>query len=419
MKNLCICAALMLSQLLFGAVKVSVKADRDSYHYKSGEKVTFTVTAKDDGKALAGSKITLKLTYDGKTIIKNETATLDKNGQATISGTLDKPGFLRLNASLIHNKKRVGAVIGAGFDVEKIVPAVPAPADFDKFWKDALKKEAAVKADFKMEKLDKFSTAISTAYKVSVAAPGGGRIYGTLRIPKSGKPVPMMVTVPGAGPNYSSIPAEGKIAGLYANVHKYDPLDPAKSTKQHYIEIAAKGHYMHKSYENLENNQMYNSIIGINRLIECVAALPEINKNKLIYSGSSQGGGFGIILAGLVPGRFKAVVSNVTALCDLNGFRAGRNSGWPNVDEKTPMSELSRKNMLYFDAANFARRIKNADVTVIMGYADTTCAPSSTRAMYNNIPGSRKKLVTIPSMGHQVWGDYSRAVNKIKADIIK
>ena len=419
MKNLLVCAALISSQLLFGAVKISVKADRESYHYQSGEKVTFTVTAKDDDKALAGSKITLKLTYDGKTLISENSVVLDEKGQATVSGTLDKPGFLRLNAFLFHNKKRVSSVIGAGFDVEKITPAVPAPEDFDKFWENALKKEAAVKADFKMEKLEKFSTAKSNAYKVSVAAPGGGRIYGTLRIPVSGKPVPMMVTVPGAGPNYASIPAEGNIAGLYANVHKYDPLDPAKSTKQSYMEIAAKGHYMHKSYENLENNQLYNSIVGINRLIECIAALPEIDGNKLIYSGSSQGGGFGIILAGLVPGRFKAVVSNVTALCDLNGFRAGRNSGWPVVNEKTPMSELSRKNMLYFDAANFARRIKDADVTVIMGYADTTCAPTSTRAMYNNIPGSRKKLITIPHMGHQVWGDYIKAVKKIKAEIRK
>lgn len=420
MKKLIIFAVLCAAQLLCGAVKITITADRNNFLYKAGETATFTVKAADNGKALAGTKIELALTYDGMTVLKKENAVLDSEGKAVISGSLDKPGFLRCGAMLVHNKKRTSALIGAGFDVDKITPAVAKPADFDKFWDEALKKAAAVNADFKMEKLDKLCTDRSNAYKVSVVSPGG-RTYGFLRIPKSSAPVPLQVSVPGAGPSVTAPPADGKynVASLYANVHNYDPLDPAKSSAQAYREITARGHYMHRSYENLENNQLFNSIIGINRLIECVAKLPEINGSKLVYSGSSQGGGFGIILAGLVPNRFQAVMSNITALCDLNGYLAGRNSGWPAISAATKMSDLSKKNILYFDAANFATRIKDTKVTVVMGYADPVCAPSSVYAMYNSLGTADKSLIPIAFMGHQVWNSYTFRVEKMLASVCK
>ena len=420
MKKFMIIAVLCAAQLLCGAVKLTVTADRKDFHYKACETAVFTVKAVDDGKALVGTKVEITLTYDGLTLLKKENAVLDNEGKAVIRGSLDKAGFLRCAATLVHNNKRSSAVIGAGFDINKIAPAVAKPADFDKFWETALKKAAESDPDFKIEKLDKLSTDKSTVYKVSVASPHG-RVYGFLRIPKSSAPVPLQVSVPGAGPSVTAPPSEGKykIAALYANVHNYDPLDPAKSSAQAYKEITAKGHYMHRSYEDLENNQMYNSIIGINRLVECIARLPEINSKKLIYSGSSQGGGFGIILAGLVPGRFTEVVSNITALCDLNGYRAGRSSGWPVINAATPMSESSKKNVVYFDAANFATRIKKTKVTVIMGYSDTVCAPSSVYAMYNSIKTENKKIIPLAFMGHQVWDPYIRAAEKMQSDICK
>ena len=420
MKKIFIIAVLCAAQLLSGAVKITINADRKNFLYKAGETVTFTVKAADDGKALAGTKVELTLTEDGLTLLKKETAVLDSEGKAVISGSLNKPGFLRCGAMLVHKNKRSSSLIGAGFDVDKITPAVAKPADFDKFWAEALKKAASANADFIMEKLDKLCTAKSDAYKVSVASPGG-RTYGFLRIPKSKKAVPLQVSVPGAGPSVTAPPADGKhnIAALYANVHSYDPLDPAKSSAQAYREISAKGHYMHRSYENLENNQLYNSIIGINTLIDCVARLPEIDSGKLVYSGSSQGGGFGIILAGLVPNRFKAVVSNITALCDLNGYLAGRNSGWPAISAATKMSDLSKKNIVYFDAANFATRIKDTKVTVVMGYADPVCAPSSVYAMYNSLGTADKSLIPVAFMGHQVWNSYTFRVDKMLASVCK
>ena len=151
MKKIFIIAVLCAAQLLPGAVKITINADRKNFLYKAGETVTFTVKAADDGKALAGTKVELTLTEDGLSLLKKETAVLDSEGKAVISGSLNKPGFLRCGAMLVHKNKRSSNLIGAGFDVDKITPAVAKPADFDKFWAEALKKAASAKKAPKAE----------------------------------------------------------------------------------------------------------------------------------------------------------------------------------------------------------------------------------------------------------------------------
>lgn len=421
MKHLLVCTLLISSMLLGAAVKITVSADRPQPVYTLGETAKFTVKVTDNGKPVSNSKIKLTLSYDGNTIIKDETAELDQNGVAVISGTLDKPGFLRCSGNIVVNRKRTFFTTSAGFDVDKITPAVPAPADFDQFWDEALKKSAAAEADFKMEKLDRFSTAKSTVYKVSVAAPGG-RVYGFLRIPCGEGPFGMIVSIPGAGPGVAGPEAENKfpVASLIINVHDYDPMIPGKTIAQSYKELTANGHYIHRSYEYPEKSYLFRAVIGANKLIDCIAALPQINQDKLGYCGSSQGGGFGIILAGLVPGRFQKIVCNIPALCDVNGYLAGRNSGWPVISEKTKYhNELSRRNITYFDAANFARRIRNTEVIIFMGLADTVCAPSSIYAMYNSLTVEKKKLYRFISMAHQVWEKYIYTTEQMARQLSK
>ena len=54
-----------------------------------------------------------------------------------------------------------------------------------------------------------------------------------------------------------------------------------------------------------------------------------------------------------------------------------------------------------YDAASFAKRIKNADCLLSTGFIDTTCAPTSVYVAYNNIPSAHKIIVNMPESGHR------------------
>jgi hypothetical protein len=59
-------------------------------------------------------------------------------GKATLSGTLEEPGFLLLRV----RSGDVTTLASAGFEPEKLQPSLPVPDDFDEFW-NARKAELA------------------------------------------------------------------------------------------------------------------------------------------------------------------------------------------------------------------------------------------------------------------------------------
>lgn len=63
---------------------------------------------------------------------------------------------------------------------------------------------------------------------------------------------------------------------------------------------------------------------GISRAADWLAEQPFADADRIGVFGSSQGGGFALMLAGLKP-RFRAAAANVPAFCDFGGEK----SGWP------------------------------------------------------------------------------------------
>lgn len=79
-----------------GAVKpahtLTVVADRADALYRRGETVTFTVKLEVDGKPAADGEVQWTLTQDGVEPKRSGQAKLVE-GRATVTGTLDAPGF--------------------------------------------------------------------------------------------------------------------------------------------------------------------------------------------------------------------------------------------------------------------------------------------------------------------------------------
>ena len=111
------------------------------------------------------------------------------------------------------------------------------------------------------------------------------------------------------------------------------------------------------------------------RAIDYLTSRPDWDGKTMILTGRSQGGGLSLVGAGLDQ-RVTGVVCAVPAMCEHGGHRFGRPSGWPRFvpnDERDygkawataesgnghgPVSEMVWKVSRYYDAVNFARRIK-------------------------------------------------------------
>ncbi len=384
--------------LLLAAPKFTFTLDRDDAQYKCGQVATFTILlAEEDGTPLQQGEVTLTLTRDGREKVASAKIDLSQNNPASISGTLETAGFLRLQAVYAGGEKPLYALYGAAYEPLKIKAGAPLPEDFWEFWQQEVQKAEAIPLAVQKEKLAEFSNEQYTSYKVSFAAPGG-RVYGFLCLPVGKSKVPAWVSVPGAGAGRGAPAVDPNVATLVLNVHPYDPRQPGKTVTESYQELTANGSYMFIGAPDREKVFFHRAILGINRAVNWLAAQPEIDAERLGYYGSSQGGAFGLILGGL-NGKFSALACNVPALCDHLAYKDNRNPGWPGYCAKLKYSPEIEAMVPYYDAVNFAHFI-NKPIKIMVGFADSTCSPGSVYAAFNAIPTADKEIFNEVGMGH-------------------
>ena len=144
--------------------------------------------------------------------------------------------------------------------------------------------------------------------------------------------------------------------------------------------------------------------VGIDRVINHIAAMPEWDKKHMVIDGSSQGGGAALLLAGYNR-NITALAANVPSMSDHGGYKLGRASGGPRLSKTENVDGYAP----YFDAGNFAKFIK-IPALVSCGFLDTTCAPSSIYAVYNQLQGP-KQMIHVPREGHTTSKAYTAVRN--------
>jgi cephalosporin-C deacetylase-like acetyl esterase len=385
-------------------VQVIVRTDRPEALYACGEQARFTVTVVDSGKKLEQGNAIVTVTRDGGEVLGKTALDLAAKGGATITANLDTPGFVRVEAVYRKGKANYTGLAGAGFDPEKIEATTVNPKDFDDFWATARAQLAEIPYDVQLTKLENKSSVNVDCYAVNFANIDGTRAYGFLAVPKGRPgPFPAYITVPGAGPGPFGPSATWAAKGclsLTMSVHAYDCNTGKDAINQAYKELNAKGTYSHIGKPDRRAFYFYRAILGVDRAITWLSSRPDWDGTHMVIDGSSQGGAFSLIMAGLNE-RITAAAANVPALCEHAAFLAKRQPGWPNLTGNLKGKE--RDDVLamsaYYDTVNFARRIK-CPVIVSAGFIDRTCPPSTVYAAYNQIQ-SQKRIFNDPLAGHQ------------------
>jgi cephalosporin-C deacetylase-like acetyl esterase len=404
-----------------------VSCDQPDAKYRLGEIATFTVEATEKNGAAPKGMAHVRLDNFGDRIFMERDVDLAKEAQFTVTGQMDRAGFLMLRVS---KKGSATKLFGVGYEPEKLRPYRECPADFDQFWSDAIKKyDAEVTAPIKMTKVDPGNIKERDLYELEIPAVGNRTVWGYLSVPTdaSKRPYPLVVRVPGAGPASFFSGGSANTIDLFVNVHYYKPVRGLKhKCPEHLALQKVEDEAYAKKYPvkvvrytqcgiavSREDYFYYGIILAANRAIDWACARPDVDKARVRYTGGSQGGGFGLILTGLNKHIRRAVVT-VPAITDHLCFKIdGREAGWPRLidaqlDENRAAAEA---NAPYFDAVYFAQRI-DVPIRMNVGFADTVCPPHAGYTAYNVCPSKDKLMRYGIGQGHPPQKDIVREFAK-------
>ena len=417
--------------------QIEAKADQASCQYRTDEKASTTFLLVDTNcvPLKAGRVKVLVDNYGARTILPTRTVDLADENPIRVTVGRDTPGFVRvrlvsddpkslkLRGNLSFGNYTSDFTYGLGFDVEKIISGTPNVADFDAFWSDARARLAStVPLDARIEPRTLTNTAFR-AWRVSFATAQGRRVWGWITEPEdlSAGPYPALVEVAGAGIGFTAPhPGDKGRIVLRMNVHTYPQAEgkgavaeaERKRLGKEQDELFAKPcgvdvYWQAGIHKSREDYFFYASILGIDRAIDWLVSRPECDAKRIVYAGTSQGGGMGLALTALNKHISRCVVY-VPALTDLLGSRIEeRKSGWPEIVEsqKPENRAATAVNAPYFCGVNFARRI-TVPIRFVVGYADHACVPNAIHAAYNACPSKDKAIVPGIAMSHRVYDEF-------------
>jgi cephalosporin-C deacetylase len=384
-------------------IKVLITPDHADWQYKAGEKPRFTISILKSNVPVKNVEVSWTIGLERMQPLDSATETFATGTKTIQAPAINAPGFMRCTVKVKYDNKEYSNLATAGIDINNLKPVAEEPADFDKFWNDAIAANAKRPLDAKLTLMPERCTETVNVYHVSIANYAyRTRLYGILCMPKKEGKYPAVLRVPSAGarPYYgdTALAAKGFIT-FEIGIHGI-PVNMDMSVYSDLITGALNNYWMY----NLDDRDQYyykRVYLGCVRAIDFIYSLPAFDGNKLAVCGVSQGGALSIITAAL-DHRVKYLFSFFPALCDLTGYLHGRAGGWPHLFASENQSFNNKKDKIatsaYYDVVNFAKRLKVPGFYT-WGFNDETCPPTSMYAAYNVIT-SPKQLLSVPETGH-------------------
>jgi cephalosporin-C deacetylase len=380
---------------------LTVTTDRSGAVYQRGEPVTFLVRLEHAGQSVDSGEVAWILSKDGVEPRRTGRAPI-VNGEATITGTLEEPGFLQCSATFEQGEIKVTALGGAGVSPLEIKPSLPMPDDFAAFWEGKKQQLAAVPMNPRLTSVASPRENV-VAFDLQVDSVGAP-VSGYFARPVTSKPhsLPAILTVHGAGVTSSNLSGAATWASQGALALDLNAHGLPNGREKSFYEALAAGelkNYRRAERESRETIYFLGMFVRLVRAIDFLTAQPEWDGRTMVVYGSSQGGAQAIAAAGL-DSRVSFFVAGVPAMCDHTGSLVGRIAGWPKfieTKEKAPPSEVVSA-VRYYDAVNFASRAK-APGFFTVGFIDTTCPPTSVYAAYNALT-TKKEIFHDVAAGH-------------------
>jgi len=370
--------------------------------YHVGAKITVQIQVRDGATdAVNQVEFTAKL-HDAKVVASGILALT--NHSAEFETSLEEPGSLLFTVSgKTTSGQKFTAFAGATADYQSIRWPLPLPDDFDVFWNGKIAESKKIPLNPKLESVNLANDPAINYYRLTLDNINGSHVFGQLARPKkSGKfPAIMLVQYAGVYPlkpeNVTGLAREG---WLVLNISAHDvPFDLPESEFQKLAETTLND-YTTIGQTNRETSYFLRMFLGCQRAAEYLTMRDDWNGKILVVKGISQGGLQSIVTAALCP-QVSAIMILEPAGCGNTAQQIGRGWGWPywQAHANGPDAENIMNSSRYFDAINFAHRVK-CPALVGPGLMETTCPASNVFAMCNLL-GGPVEVVVLPEAGHQ------------------
>ncbi|MCX7800297.1 MAG: acetylxylan esterase [Fimbriimonadales bacterium] len=384
----------------------------------AGSKVGWTVRL---AEGALRQDVTLRLKLNGLEPFAAWSQRKLPGGAIAVETTLDRPGWLLLEAETKVGDRVVAGQGGMAFSPWRLKPCTQRPKDFDDFWQAKLRELAKVPMNPRLERADSGSEGVEY-YRVQLDHFRGSKIHGQLAKPTKAGKLPALLIVQWAGVyplQRDWVVSRAKMGFLTLNIMAHDlPFD---RPKEFYDELSRGplANYAAIGNDDRETSYFLRMYLSCYRAAEYLVRRPDWNGRTLVVTGGSQGGLQTIVTAALHP-KVTAGLADVPAGCDQNGPLAGRAPGWPMWHWQTQGKDPQkvRRTAEYFDVVHFARRVR-CPMLVGVGLIDTVCPPPGVFAMVNELRGA-KETVVMPSAAHVGdHGPYWRRSEEWLRDLVR
>ncbi len=296
-------------------------------------------------------------------------------------------------------------------------PQVREPADFDAFWRRTLQESRTAGTDRTVD-VERANTPLTVVDVFDVTFPGfgGEPVKAWLSVPAgTDEPLPGVVEFLGygGGRGLAHTAAGWALAG-----YAYLVMDtrgqgsgwsPGDTPDPHGSGPAHPG-VMTRGIESPDTYYYRRLITDAVRAVDAMRALPVVDATRVSVTGTSQGGGVTLAVAGLVDGLV-AALPNVPFLCHFERA-VGLTDAEPYAEIRDHLRvhrdlvDQTFATLSYFDAVTFASRA-GAPALFSTALEDQTCPPSTVFAAFNRygVPGSAgavdKDITVYPFNAHE------------------
>jgi cephalosporin-C deacetylase len=286
------------------------------------------------------------------------------------------------------------ATLGAAVAPTLLEPSVPAPADFDAFWKAQLAKLRRIAADPQLTPMPTSQPGVEL-FRLRLDSVGS-HVEGYLAMPHRRGRFPALIIYQWAGV-YPLDPAwatdRAAEGWLTLDVDSHDlPPDQGTGVPRDYATIGDRSR---------DTSYFLDMYLRDTRALEYIRSSPRWDGRTVVLTGTSMGGQQSLVTAGLNPGKVSAVLVNEPSGADSNGDLHGRRAGYPNWDSSDPRI---MRTALYFDTVNFAPHITAASL-VAMGFIDTTAPPVGIWTVLDEIAAPKEAVPMIESDHNNITPD--------------
>ncbi len=285
---------------------------------------------------------------------------------------------------------------------------VQKPADFDAFWDEVRRQEAAMALEPEVV-LDPLRTSPDIeVFQVFYNSIDHVRIAAWYCRPtQRSERTPAVMFLPG---------------------YQMDPPIPKDWARKGYIalSVAPRG----KLRSNRQYNPGYPNLLTHNivdphtyayrgfyvdawRGVDFLRAQPEVDPERIGVTGSSQGGGLTVVTAAMRPDIRAAAAGAPYLVGYMDSIELTHTYPYEEINDYLRQYPDRRQavtdTVAYFDGINFADRIACPTI-VNIGLQDNVCPPETGYALFNRIGAADKKLYTYDGHGHDAGRQTHNAI---------